>query len=218
VYTGTKRLAPYVWASWASKLLAGTVHCRWAYWYRAHYRDFARRSDADFESWAINHARLVDVCARDMERLGYTAYVENQNHFTIRNKNGLAFAGQPDIVAVKGEEAIVIDCKTGKLRDFHDCQVMLYMLCLPHVDKPYSNFQLSGRLVYPDDWIDLPSWRLTDTFRADFREMMRMLGSDEEPRRSPGPFECRFCDITEQDCPDRDNSGSATPVETNDLF
>jgi len=174
--------------------------------------------EADFEAWVINHTQLVNVCAADMERLGYQVYVENQNHFIIRNKHGLAFAGQPDIVAVKDDEAIVIDCKTGKPRNAHDCQALLYMLCLPHVDKPYRQCRLSGRLVYPRDWTDIPAWRLTDEFRKQFRDMMAMLGSDIEPRRTPGPFECRFCDITDNDCPDKDNSAVSTPIVNDELF
>ena len=48
------------------------------------------------------------------EALGYEVFTENQNSFRLRGKYA-TLAGKPDLIAVKGSDAVIIDAKTGRV-------------------------------------------------------------------------------------------------------
>ena len=52
---------------------------------------------------------------RNLKAEGYAVFVEDQNKFTLKGR-AATLGGVPDLVAVRGAEALVVDCKSGKQR------------------------------------------------------------------------------------------------------
>ena len=105
---------PYIWATWLARLLAGEAHCEWAGWFRAHYQDWTKpTSDFDSARWMMDHTALVNEARTSREKLGYEVFTEEQNFFTLRGK-AATLAGKPDLIAVKGNDLVIVDAKTGK--------------------------------------------------------------------------------------------------------
>ena len=53
-----------------------------------------------------------------------------------------------------------------------------------------------------------------DQFVQNLGALIRRLSADKPARRVPSPQECRFCDITAADCPERVDEGSEPKGET----
>src|SRR5262245_55952002 len=125
------RKTPYVWTTWITKLLAQENHCVWASWFQAHYQYEKAASDFALEQWRAEHSQMVAELAAALRADGYTVYVEDENSFKVQNKNGVTLSGKSDLVAVRDEHVIVIDCKTGQRRASDEQQVLIYMRMLP---------------------------------------------------------------------------------------
>ena len=61
-------------------------------------------------------------------------YAEDHNKFSLPGK-AATLGGVADIVAVRGDEGLIVDCKSGKQRDSDAFQVLAYMLVLPCTHK-----------------------------------------------------------------------------------
>ena len=199
----TKRSNPFIWVTWLSKFMAGEKQCEWASWFRSHYIWDKRPSDLDVARWTANHAQLLRERKAALEAEGFTVYAEDQNSFTLKGQDGIQVSGKPDIVAIRGSEAYVEDCKTGTPRHSDHFQVLIYMLALPHVEGPCKGRKLEGRIVYGSRIVDVPSSRIDAESKELFRKAVLTIGGPEPPEKVPSSTECRYCDISETDCPER---------------
>lgn len=199
----TKRSNPFIWVTWLSKFMAGEKQCEWASWFRSHYVWDKRPSDLDVARWTANHAQLLRERKAALEAEGFTVYAEDQNSFTLKGQAGIQVSGKPDIVAIRGSEAYVEDCKTGTPRHSDNFQVLIYMLALPHVEGPCKGRKLEGRIIYGSRIVDVPSSRIDAGSKELFREAVLTIGGPEPPEKVPSWGECRYCDISETDCPER---------------
>jgi hypothetical protein len=198
----TPRTHPYVWASWLPKLLAGESSCEWAVWFKAHYKGYAQQPK-DLSDWTTKHTTLLGITREKLEAQGNAVTVEDENKFRLRGKSGALVQGKPDLISF-GLGAVITDIKTGKRRDSHRQQVLLYMHGLPRAeDSPYPDVEFDGRIVYPDGAVEIPAAELTEDFRISLRELTRRIISPNPPGKVASPGECRFCDLTSGDCPDR---------------
>lgn len=134
---------------------------------------------------------------------GLTVYIQDQNSFTLIGETGIEVAGKPDIVAIRGKEAYVEDCKTGSPRHSDHLQVLLYMLALPHVEGPWKGLKIEGRIVYDHSIVDVPSSKIDAELKDLFRKTVQTLGGPTPARKVPSRSECRYCDISQADCPER---------------
>lgn len=182
--------------------MAGEQSCGWAAWFRAHYSDFARRErDGDLIGWTARHNELLKKRADELRSQGYTVYVEDQNKFNLKGSSGTV-GGKPDIVAVRDSDAVVVECKSGRKRDSDHFQLQLYMLVLPLTHDACKGLQqLRGELEYPDGpvQVDTVPSRIAKLIYSTIREV---CGPDPLPK-APSFQECRFCDLTKADCPER---------------
>jgi len=80
---------------------------------------------------------------------GYTVFVEDQNRFTLKGR-AATLGGVPDLVAVRGAEALVVDSKSGKQRDSDAFQVLTYMRVLPITHAACRGVPLAGEVQYRD--------------------------------------------------------------------
>jgi hypothetical protein len=198
-----QRPNPFIWVTWLSKLMAGEKQCEWATWFRSHYQWNKLPSGLDLAKWTADHAQLLRARRAALEAQGFTVYAEDQNSFTLMGQTGIEVSGKPDIVAIRGPEAYVEDCKTGTPRHSDHFQVLVYMLALPHVDGPWKGLKLEGRIVYGHTVVDVPAAKMDAQLKNLFRRTVLTMGGPEPARKVPSWGECRYCDISRADCPDR---------------
>ena len=211
------RESPYVWATWLAKLLAGENSCEWAGWFRSHYQDWARPpSDFDQAQWMLDHTALVPRERESRERLGYTVFTENQNSFRLRGRSATV-AGKPDLIALKGSDAVIVDARTGKPGPAHAAQVLIYMYAVPKALEQYRGVEFRGHVVYPESQVGIPVSAVDKKFTENLGSLIRRLASETPARRVPSAQECAFCDITKSDCPER-VEGIAPGEATTDDF
>ena len=110
---------PYIWVTTLAKLLTGENSCEWAGWFKAHHQSWTKPpSDFDSSAWMLKHTALVNEEREKREQLGYTVSTENQNLFRLRGSSA-TIAGNPDLIAEKTHEVVVIDVKTGRVSPAH---------------------------------------------------------------------------------------------------
>jgi len=211
-----QRPVPYVWVSWLTKPLVGEETCRWRLWFKAHNKFDKVPSDFDLARWTADHTQLVNSRADQLRADGYAVFLEGQNDFVVTGANGAKLSGKADIVAINEEDSCVIDCKTGKERHSDKLQVLLYMLMLPRTVNHCRGRVLRGEVRYTDHVIPIDPSAVDDKFKAMLRTYMDMAASDQAPPKAPSHSECRFCEITSADCPERIDEPTAA-TET-DLF
>ena len=211
------RESPYLWATWIARLLAGEAHCEWAGWFRAHYQDWTKPpSDFDQSRWMLDHTALVNEARESREALGYKVYTEDQNGFRLRGKSA-TLAGKPDLIAVKGSDAVIIDAKTGRSSPHHAAQVLTYMYAVPRAIPDYRGVDFRGHVVYPDGNVQIPVSGMDRRFIDRLGTLIRRLADETPARRVPSGAECRFCDITADDCPERVEEMRGTEGTTEDF-
>ena len=194
---------PYIWVTWLARLLAGEASCEWASWFRSHHQDWAKPpSDFDSTQWMLDHTALVNQARESREKLGYTVFTEGQNSFRLRGR-AATLAGKPDLIAVKGGDAVIIDAKTGKPGPAHTIQVMTYMYAVPKALEQYLGTEFRGHVIYPDGNVQIPASGVDGKFIDRMGALIRRLAAETPARKVPSTQECRFCDITAADCPER---------------
>jgi CRISPR/Cas system-associated exonuclease Cas4 (RecB family) len=199
------RSTPYIYVTWLSKLLAGEKFCEWAAWFQTHNKITKRPSDFDQSSYQIDHTSLLRSTMADLEENEYTISIEAQNYFELVGQTA-KLAGRPDIIARRGQEALIIDGKTGEPRVSHAVQVMIYMWAIPKALPQYRNVKFTGMLIYNDNHTkNIPNERVDSRFVKSVAGMIKTLASDQPTRKVPSGSECGFCSITDSDCGDRVN-------------
>ena len=196
---------PYIWVTWLPKLLSGESSCEWASWFKAQHEGWSwsrMPSDFDRAGWLMNHTALLNEQRQRRENQGHSVFTEAQNSINLRGSSAV-LAGKPDLVARRGDEVTVIDVKTGRPSPAHATQVMLYMYALPRALGRYKGLTIAGQVVYPDHAVDIPSDAVDRRFIENLGGLIRRLVSEMPARRIPSPSECRFCEITPVDCPER---------------
>ena len=191
---------PYIWATALPKLLTGESSCEWAAWFKGRHEggSWARRaSNFDTTRWLLDHTTLLNEQRQRLEEEGYTILIESQNAFTLRGKTAV-LAGKPDLVALKGDEAVIVDTKTGRPSPSHVAQVMVYEYALPKALERYRGITLTGQVVYPDHQVEVPA--VDEAFVRGLGNLIQRLASETPARRVPSLGECRYCEITAADC------------------
>ncbi len=199
---------PYVWLSWLAPWMSGEKSCDWAVWFRANWQDYEKaEDDSDFSVWRVRHTKLLRETHRALNGEGYRVKVENQNRFSARHEDspGIVIGGKPDLLALREEDNIVLDVKTGRVHDWHEQQVLLPMALLPisNLDE-HRERRFRGRLVYEDGLVKEFHPRQAEDILAELPYFLDILaGPEEEARRIPSWQECRYCPISKAHCPDR---------------
>ena len=207
---------PSVWVTYIAGLLSGERHCEWNAWFRSvHYPDSWKRMDTtDWSEFRIAHRARVKELAAELRAEGYNVFLEPFVEASGKTHR-ISLTGKPDIVGVKDGEGLVVDVKTGQSKEADIAQVNLYLFAIPrsdvHVD--FGRVPLRGRVVYYDhmgkvDEVDIPE--IGEVFTREVIDLLIKLSGDE-PSPTPSRHECRFCPITNEDCPAR-LDGDASPT------
>ena len=72
---------------------------------------------------------------------------------------------------------------------------------------------ISGQVVYPRHTTRVPRGALNGGFIDNQGVLIRKVAAPDPPLAIPSVQECRYCDITELDCPER-LEGADEPAET----
>ena len=143
------RQFPYIWTTWLPRLLTGENSCEWAIWFKAHHQNWAKvPSDFNQAEWMLNHTSLLNEKKSQWEARRQKVYVEGQNSFRLRGQSA-TLAGRPDLIVVRGNDALIIDVKAGREQPAHVVQIMIYMYALPRALPQYQHGKLAGEIVYP---------------------------------------------------------------------
>ena len=200
---GQPRPAQYVSASWLSKLMVGEETCLWKLWFKAHNKFERVPGDFNLAKWTVDHTDMLQARAEGLRGEGYEVFVEGQNDFRLDGKNGATLAGKADIVALLGDDACVVDCKTGGDKNSDKIQVLLYMLALP-INTPHCRGRtLRGEVQYRGGVVHIPPEEVDSQLRERLRRFMDIAAASEAPLKTPSHSECRFCGLTGADCPER---------------
>ena len=211
------RAKPYIWATWLPTLLTGENSCEWTAWFKAHHRNWTRTpSESNQAQWMLNHTALLNERITNWEVGGFDVDVDTQNRFELRGKS-VTLADRPNLVARRGDEAVIVDAKTGQENPSHVVQVMIYLYAVPKALEKYLNLKPRGQVTYQDHTVRIPAEAVDDQFVRNLRALIRRLSADKPARRVPSPQECRFCDISAADCPERVDEPTLHQGETLDL-
>lgn len=195
-----KRPQPSLWVTPTAALLAGEKKCTFAIRQLVNYYLPQVASDYDFSK----HDEQVLKRACQLKNEGFTVYVEDDNSFSVQGKiYDVRVAGKPDIVAIKDGWVVVEDIKTGKRKDSHKMQVLLYMLLLPVAPETKHLCQGKiphGRLIYNDDIVEISHWRVDRPFKKRLREAIATLCDPTPVKAQPSPWECRYCKLSSEHC------------------
>jgi CRISPR/Cas system-associated exonuclease Cas4 (RecB family) len=194
---------PYIWVTWLSKILGGN-QCVWAAWFKSkHKYEKFQEQALDLVKWNRDHNRLMARRRRELEEDGWTVFSEEQNAFKLQGTSATV-AGKPDIVATKPGQVLVVDGKTGKMKDADVWQVLFYLYAVPK-SRPDLKGELVGEVQYErgDERITLTPADLDEKRMADIVDLIKVVAGDTAPKKVPSRDECKRCDIGFKDCPQR---------------
>jgi CRISPR/Cas system-associated exonuclease Cas4 (RecB family) len=211
-----RRSSPYVSTTWLSKLLVGEQSCEWAAWFKAIHERYEKvPSTFDSTGWRLAHTALLDRTYRQLIEAGQAVSVEAQNRFSLRGKCA-TLKGKPDLIGLNGSGTIC-DVKTGQPKASDHAQVMIYMWATPLALPKYSGIKFDGLVVYPDHEVTIPAESVDTGFAGRLAELIKRVSADDPPRQVPSADECKFCDLTVQDCPERVEA-EAEELVTTEVF
>ena len=197
------RQSPYIWATWLSRLLTGENSCEWAIWFKAHHQSWSKvPHDFDQTESLLTRTSLLNDKKSQWEARRQHVYVEGQNSFRLRGQSA-TLAGRPDLIVVRSNDALIIDIKAGQQQPSHYVQIMIYMYALPRALPQYQHAKLAGEVVYPTRTTRVPMGSLHTQFKKDLGALIRRIAADKPATKVPSEQECRFCDITAEDCAER---------------
>lgn len=211
-----RRTMPYIWAGWLPPFLVVDSLCLWSPWFKAHY-SYEKICDFNGAKWQAEHGALVLESRERLINDGFAVFVENQNKLVLQS-NGIMMSGKPDIIAVRGDQVLVVDCKTGVPRASHRVQLLIYMVMLPCARLHLRDHNIIGMLQYTHDSVIVPVSEADSEFRARLRSLIHVIGGNVEPPRQASPTECRYCTISQHDCSDRVDTAEDEAVSGHDLF
>jgi len=205
-----KRAKPYIWVTWLSKLIAGESQCEWASWYKAHFKS-EKSSSTQFNlvKWTINHNNLLHKRRDELEKLGYVVAIEDQNSFKVDAPDtDITVSGKADIlglsaVPVNWSRGLIDDCKTGRAKNSDLVQVMLYLMFLPLAFEKYRDTIFDGEVVYKDSIVPIDWKDVDDDLKEVVWDLVKRVGGEKPCRKVPSYSECKWCDISKNDCPQK---------------
>ncbi len=213
------RKSPFVWVTWLTKLLAGEDQCEWATWFKSHHRFDKLSGDGCFDQskWQMDHSGLIASTKEDLIGSEYVVTVENQNGFSFRGQKA-TLSGKPDLIAVREDENLIIDTKTGAPRLSHDLQVMIYMWAVPLAIPRYRGMKFDGMVVYKDTSRRIKGSRIDDKFIGRVTSLINRMSVRDCPPKAPSFGECRFCPISSVYCPARIEMSEENNACHTDMF
>ena len=80
---------------------------------------------------------------------------------------------------------------------------MIYLYAIPRALKLYRGAKLRGQVTYRDHTVRISAEAVDDQFIQNLGALICRISGDEPARKVPSRQECRLCDISAADCPQR---------------
>lgn len=204
---------PHVPVSYITKLMAGEAHCEWSAWFRSvHFFDKRPgRGDYSTSDHKVKHTKMLRRQKAELEAEGFTVTVEDANDFKVPGTYA-NLSCKPDIIAIRDDESLIVDLKSGVPYASHELQVRIYMWAVPRVVTRFVGRKFRGLLVYEDDHHFIEHTTLTPQFVSDLGATIRKLVTVEPSHKTPSVRECRFCPVNDVDCKDRVQEPPTSPT------
>jgi CRISPR/Cas system-associated exonuclease Cas4 (RecB family) len=195
--TLTRRPQPYVHPSWLAKNVSGDRQCLLASYLQANFKIPPKPgNDFDSEGYKLKHQQTLVSYIGALHSDGYTVHAEKENSFWYKTKSGATISAQPDIVAMRDNEPMIVDIKTGKPKATDIAQVKLYMAMLPSSNLHGISAIPNGRLVYGVDEFEIEASEVTSEFKRQVAQIMGALTTSDMPDPTPSLCECRYCPVS----------------------
>lgn len=199
---------PFVHVNWLAPVLASDRQCWYQPWLKSHFKLQEMESDFDLAAWKVEHAEMVEARRLELEAEGWQVFLEDQTDFKLNGQTATV-SGKCDLVAVRGDDARVEDCKSGQQRGGDFFQVLEYMLALPlckegkHPSPAHLAIvgkRLTGAVVYRASRREIQPEEFTAELRQRIVDAIKRMGDPTPPAPAPSAGECRFCRISAADC------------------
>ena len=200
-----KRESTYVWITWVNRLLSGEDYCEWSSWFKSNYEGNSYRKEPsrfDTAKWHMEHTTLLQKTRQRFESQGYEVSIQNQNTIKLQGQRAM-LSGNPDLIGISENTAVVVDVKTGQPSPSHSTQVLMYMYALGKHDSRFRDLSVEGMIVYSDHDVGIPAGAVTEKFISNLGRLMKRLSDNVPAGKVPSDQECSFCPITKDDCAEK---------------
>ena len=92
------------------------------------------------------------------------------------------------------------------------------MSSITRAQHEFRDARIAGEIIYPNRTQRVPQGGVDQGFVRDLSALIRRIAAPEPPHRVPSMAECRFCDITAADCPERVDADDDDEAATTDDF
>ena len=208
----TRTNGPCIAPGWLASLLSGEAQCQWASWFRTHHEDWhaVEGTILSGPNWPVDYTYRLNRCVKRYEEQGYAVSNGAPNAYNL-SLGQAVLSGRPDVIATKGDACVVIDFPRGEANRSHVLQVITHMYALPRAVERLRGMAPRGEVVYSRETVDIPADSVDQEFVENLQWQVQRLASGEPLTRVPSPDECRACDITASDCPERmEDEGNRT--------
>ena len=193
---------PYIRATWLPRLLTDENSCEWAIWFKAHYQDWTRTpSEFNQAEWMLNHTALLNKRKANWKHGGFDVNIERQNSFELRGRSATLAGTRPHHSARRPSGHRRREERAGERQS--RCPGDDLPVRHPESAERYRTLKLRGQATYLDHTVRIPTEAVDDQFIQNLGALIRRLASKTPATRMPSTQECRFCDISAADCPER---------------
>lgn len=209
---------PEFWTTTIAKALSGDQPCLLSPWLSGHMRleKRPREDAASLAKWKTDHTAALNDYVTRLKAQGWKCSVER--YFRVEGASAI-LAGKADVVAQQADKRpLIVDVKTGQPRDSDLIQVMIEIVMIPIAwNSPSMLFE--GEVVYRDHTVKITNAQAQE-MKPKIVTLLKQLALTRRPDAAPGLAACRWCDVSEKDCPDRFNAErEPEPVgSTTELF
>ena len=192
---------PSFWVTDLAKILVGDQPCRLQAWLKGHLNLIKRpREDsASLAKWKTEHTTLLQWEISNLKVAGWTVRVEQ--FFRVTGQAAIV-SGKTDIIAQQdGQRPVIEDCKSGAPSETHIAQLELYLTLIPMAWQSPSMI-FNGEVVYPTHRVAVTPADALE-LKPKLFALVKQLATDVRPPASPSESACRFCEVGDDDCPDR---------------
>ena len=205
---------PSFWTTRIAKILVGEQPCHLEAWLGGHYNlgKRVRDDNGSLVKWKANHTEMLTDAVQAFRETGWKCDVER--FFKVTGQTAI-LSGKADMIATKTDlRPLIVDVKSGEPRDSDPAQVLIEMVMIPLAWNKHIMFD--GLVLYANHRVALTQ-KDADAMRPKIFNLLKRLALASRPTASPSEGACRFCEVSESDCPDR-WAGTTAELARTDLF
>jgi CRISPR/Cas system-associated exonuclease Cas4 (RecB family) len=207
---------PGAWITWLAAPLSDAGSCRLPLHQQSKFVVPKDDSGDAMGSWATTHSGLIELLVQRLQERGRTAEVERS--ISVVSRSGVEVSGKMDLFSPEqnGESALILDAKTGRRRDSHRAQLLVYQALVAASPEFATTQPPAGGLAYGDaseirERINIPAAEADPAFKQRLAGLLEMVASDgPAPDPVPGSA-CRFCRLASL-CPSASTGRPRPPV------